>query len=99
MTPNESEIALTPSEVQRRWELSYDHPESWVQTNATYRQIYARGRERGLEEAAKIADEHGLQTEIECSVFRKRKNSHEWTGHVKAREIANAIRRLTQKEG
>lgn len=51
------ESEMTPEECQRKWELPYDHPESWVQENATYRQIYAAAHATGMEEAAKIAEE------------------------------------------
>jgi hypothetical protein len=40
MTPEEDDI--TVDEVMRRWELPGDHPDSWVQRNATYRQIWDR---------------------------------------------------------
>jgi hypothetical protein len=44
---------MTPEECQRRWELNGDHPESWIQTDATYRMIWQRALKFAYEDAAK----------------------------------------------
>jgi hypothetical protein len=59
---SDEEENLGPAEVMRRWHLSGDHPESWVQRNATYREIYAQayaaGYAQAREDAAMVAEAH-----------------------------------------
>jgi hypothetical protein len=92
MTPEEDYI--TTDEVMRRWELPGDHPDSWVQRNATYRDIWNRAIlvERGR--CARIAEEEADQPQ-------KHYQMDEWHRGRRygAQAIAAAIRSTNTETG
>jgi len=55
------------AEVMRKWDLPGDHPESWIQEDATYRMIWERAIATEREACAKVAEDEHQQGAIDVS--------------------------------
>ena len=67
-------------EIAWRWDLPPSHPESWVQRNGTYRDIWRRT----IEECAQVAEKYGRYGYglVIAKYIREQANEHKEPGDI-----------------